>query len=177
MLVPHSEPCSTTLRCSRPTTRALCRRALCGADLSCKKSIQVQAAQAADCSPAKLDNPTLTRPLPLPGIMSTNSGLVALTPGHNHRIARYRVSVRAAVSDFRIRCFRLCFRALSHERLVSMWEHKDRLLAQDREAMRLPSRPAGQGRVLPGISTMLRPACLRRLASRPSSFQTIPLRQ
>ena len=26
MLGLHSEPCSTTLRCSRPTTRAVCRR-------------------------------------------------------------------------------------------------------------------------------------------------------
>src|SRR3954447_10714265 len=68
MLGLHSEPCSTTLRCSRPTTRAVCRRASYGADLPCKNSIQMQAAQAADCSRTKLDNPPQTRSLPFPGI-------------------------------------------------------------------------------------------------------------
>ena len=39
------------------------------------------------------------------------------------------------------------------------------------------SRPAGQGRVLRGISTIPRPACWRRLASRPSSFRSTPMTQ
>jgi hypothetical protein len=34
-------------------------KGLCGADLSCKNSIQMQAAQAADCSRKKLDAQTV----------------------------------------------------------------------------------------------------------------------
>src|SRR3954452_18960402 len=56
MLVQHSEPCSTTSRCSRPPTRAVCRRASYEADLPCKNAIQMQAAQAADCPRSNLDN-------------------------------------------------------------------------------------------------------------------------
>ena len=49
MLELHSEPCSTTLRCSRPTTRAVCRRDFWGADLPwCKNPIPIQAAQPAE---------------------------------------------------------------------------------------------------------------------------------
>src|SRR4051794_16344910 len=65
MLVPHSEPCSTTSRCSRPTTRAASRRASCGADLPCKNAIQMQAAQEADCSRSNRQ-PSLLRAV-LPG--------------------------------------------------------------------------------------------------------------
>jgi len=86
------------------------------------------------------------------------------------------VSAQAAVSGCRTRCFHLCFRAVFPERLVSTWEHRDWLLAQDREAMRLPSRPAGQGRAPPGISTIPRPVCSQRRAGRPS-FQSIPMMQ
>ena len=42
--------------------------------------------------------------------------------------------------------------------------------------MRLPSRPAGQGRAPPGISTIPRPVCSQRRAGRPS-FQSIPMMQ
>ena len=87
MLVPQSEPCSTTLRCSLPTTRALCRKASYGADLPSQNSIQVQAAQAADRSRKKLDDPPLTRPFPFPSIVPGNGGGIAFRPGHDHRIA------------------------------------------------------------------------------------------
>jgi hypothetical protein len=76
-------------------------------------------------------------------------------PRQQHRPCQ--ASVRVVASDFRNRCFRLCFRVGYREHSASMSEHKDRLLAQGREAMRLPSRPVGQGRVLREISTMPRP--------------------
>ena len=90
MLGLHSEPCSTTLRCSRPTTRAVCRRASCGTDSPGKNSIQMQAAQAADCSRTKLDNPPLTRSFPFPGIMPGHGGSIAFRPGHDNSIALAR---------------------------------------------------------------------------------------
>ena len=48
MLVPHSEPCSTTLRCLRPTTRAMCRRGYGGGFAVVQKPNTIQAAQPAE---------------------------------------------------------------------------------------------------------------------------------
>jgi hypothetical protein len=90
MLVPQSEPCSTTLRCSLPTTRALCRKASYGADLPSQNSIQVQAAQAADRSRKKLDDPPLTRPFPFPRILPGHGRFIALRPCHDNGIALSR---------------------------------------------------------------------------------------
>ena len=98
MLVPHSEPCSTTLRCSRPTTRAVCRRASCGADVPCKNSIQMQAAQAAD-APLKVDNLSLLRAPPFPSVVPGRGGCIAFRPGHDNRIALSRTASATSIPD------------------------------------------------------------------------------
>jgi hypothetical protein len=71
---------------ARGRLRELCVEASCGADLPCKNAIRMQAAQAADGSRKKLDDPSLTRPLPFPGIMPTNSRLVPFRPCHDYGI-------------------------------------------------------------------------------------------